>query len=266
METKEEFIKYIKDFVTKNKFGLKFICAVGFILIFGIPLLINFLYFIGKSFPIFVFEWDGSDVYLFYGTLLGATATIIAVVLTIKSSSESAKKDRKNSIVINHRNEGIKACYDLIEVCNYAKIIDLLNSINVIADENTINIDNEKATLYNKFTLLSHNIKICHIRWQFIYPYIEENTRNYIDDYIIRYQKLLETMQGTIKYFEKRFLVDKDIFLEIMQYQETNEANFIGVLQRLAHEYDCELIWEHPLYKNNKTSHTQEKSNLSKDN
>lgn len=215
-------------------------------LIYGIPSIIYDTFKYNGSTDLF----SASDILQFYGILLGAAATIIAVRWTILSTQKSAEQDRKNAIVINHRNEGIKACFDLIESCDYGKIIELLNTAKLPEDENDLDIINEKATLYNKFTILMNSIKICHIRWQFIYPEIDENTRNFIDDYPNSNLKFIRDLQNSIKYIEKRFMVDKETMLEFLQYQDKNIAEFTEVLKVLAQEYDCESIWNYEFCEN----------------
>ena len=63
--------------------------------VFGVPMIINALYIKNKG---YMTAWSGEDVLAYYGSLLGATATIIAVVLTIKFTVNNQKEERKVSV------------------------------------------------------------------------------------------------------------------------------------------------------------------------
>ena len=52
--------------------------------IFVVPFVINLLYSKPAILPSFAMTWEASDVLVFYGSLLGATATIYALNRTIK--------------------------------------------------------------------------------------------------------------------------------------------------------------------------------------
>lgn len=83
----------------KNKFVnslLWFIVGVFFTIV--IPLVINYVFTIPASSPWFAVDWEAKDALAFYGALLGATATILALHKTIKFTSESQREERKLSI------------------------------------------------------------------------------------------------------------------------------------------------------------------------
>ena len=71
---------------------------VSIVFIFIIPIAINWAYKTPASLPIFSMDWEAKDVLSFYGSLLGAAATIIALKETISFTRESQKEARKLSI------------------------------------------------------------------------------------------------------------------------------------------------------------------------
>jgi hypothetical protein len=241
---------------------------VSVYLLFGIPSMIYDTFKYNGAIDLF----SASDILQFYGILLGASATIVAVRWTIKTTNKSAEQDRKNTIVTNHRNIGIKTCQDLIEMCDFVKVINIINNENSKCEKNDLVFveGNEDATIYNNFTILNNEIKIAHINWQFVYPLIEEITKDFFDNYVIGYQKELESLQNTIKYNKNnnnRFSVCEDNYAQVIRYQETHQPDFIHLIRKLAHEYDCETAWGYKFNedKNVKIMYEKER-NLSKDN
>lgn len=91
----------MKFFENKNKKKIEraviwFIVAS--ILFFVIPIVINRLYEIPAEVPIFAMSWEAKDVLSFYGSVLGAGATIIALSETIRFTQKSQQEERKLSI------------------------------------------------------------------------------------------------------------------------------------------------------------------------
>lgn len=60
-------------------------------LVIGIPLGINELYKKGSG---YITVWDGADVLSFYGTILGSTITIIALIVTLISTRKQIQRER----------------------------------------------------------------------------------------------------------------------------------------------------------------------------
>lgn len=91
----------MKEYWRKNKKRIGKIVAwyfVAIVFIFIIPIGINWVYKAPASLPIFSMDWEAKDVLSFYGSLLGAAATIIALKETINFTRESQKEERKLSI------------------------------------------------------------------------------------------------------------------------------------------------------------------------
>lgn len=74
-------------------------CIFGALLfVLVIPILINLAYSKPAFIPWLAMSWDAKDALAFYGSILGAGATIIALVATIRFTTNSQKKERKLSI------------------------------------------------------------------------------------------------------------------------------------------------------------------------
>ncbi len=176
LKTKEEFIKNIKEFIAENRYGLKVIGIAGAFFCIGMPLIMNFAYIFGRSHAIFVTAWDAADMLSYYGTLLGAVATIIAVTWTIIYSRKSAEKDRNNSQNIAHREFGVRLCLELIDACDYNKVYDLFISLQHKEKDFQINSDEMfdivSIEIKNILTIIDKNINIFYI----YYPKLKNST------------------------------------------------------------------------------------------
>lgn len=200
--------------------------------------------------PIMINEYfeprNTSDAISYYGTLLGATATIIAVTWTIKTTKESAEKDRKHAELINHRNIGIKACFDLIESCDSIKIHSLLETLNESITKKGFDKNIEKTILQIRLRKISESIKIKHIYFQFIYPLIGIKTKDFIDCYVMRIQEDIDRLSNSLEFYGTYFGPNNDILDEIIEFKKEIEPAFLNILQNLNQEYDCETYWEYP--------------------
>jgi hypothetical protein len=76
-------------------FGWCIICVFFSIIV---PIVINWLYKTSSPYPIFKMTSEAKDVLSFYGSLLGAASTVLALVLTIKFTINNQKEERKLSI------------------------------------------------------------------------------------------------------------------------------------------------------------------------
>ncbi len=59
------------------------------ILAIGVPLIINGCY---KATPVFITKWNAADVLSYYGTLLGAVSTVLALVYTISFTKKQIQR------------------------------------------------------------------------------------------------------------------------------------------------------------------------------
>lgn len=72
--------------------------ALLIISIFIIPIVINFAYSRPAVIPLFAMDWEAKDVLSFYGSLLGAAATIYVLYKTINFTINNQKEERKLSV------------------------------------------------------------------------------------------------------------------------------------------------------------------------
>lgn len=71
---------------------------IGFFFAIIVPIGINWIYKIPAWHPVSEMSWEAKDALQFYGSLLGATATIFALVSTIRFTVNSQKEERKLTI------------------------------------------------------------------------------------------------------------------------------------------------------------------------
>ena len=83
-----------------RKIIAKIILAILLVLffVFGIPLIINYLYNKTATISIFAMNWEASDALSFYGSILGAAATIYVLQQTIQFTLRNQKEERKLAI------------------------------------------------------------------------------------------------------------------------------------------------------------------------
>lgn len=180
-------IKYI---ICKYRVFFGILIGVGFAIVGPI--------FIDKAYEstnkIFFTSWEASDTLSYYGTLLGAVATIIAVIQTIDHSRKLSIEEREHSESINRRNEGIRISYELIEACKYEKIIQA-----------ALNNDQENE-LSIKFSILflKNEIEVNYNKLRFLYPTIAEDTEGVISWFVSAYNVILNQL---IRNFDKNSLV-----------------------------------------------------------
>lgn len=86
-----KFIKFIKEH--------KGISIIIIMIIFILPVvIINTLFKIAAPYEWLIAEWTAGELLNYWGAILGAAATIIAIVLTIRFTIENQKDERKLSI------------------------------------------------------------------------------------------------------------------------------------------------------------------------
>lgn len=112
------------------KIILSFLLALFFV--FGIPLVINHLYKKTATISIFAMEWEASDALSFYGSILGAAATIYVLQQTIQFTLRNQKEERR--LAIKPYLETIKYNHtDVTEINDDGNIVFLSVTKNLIA-------------------------------------------------------------------------------------------------------------------------------------
>ncbi|PKM61617.1 MAG: hypothetical protein CVU99_02335 [Firmicutes bacterium HGW-Firmicutes-4] len=107
-------LKKEKGATSKNKLYIGIFLGMLFGLI-G-PIIINELYKPSIYRVSYLTLWDAADLLQYYGTLLGAVATIIAVVWTIDFSKKSADRNKIDNINAEYRKLGIDTCLKLMDI------------------------------------------------------------------------------------------------------------------------------------------------------
>lgn len=136
-----------KGLTSKNKVYIGIFSGIlfGF---FG-PIIINELYKPSIYRVSYLAMWNAADLLQYYGTLLGAIATIIAVVWTIDFSKKSADRNKTDNINAEYRKIGIDTCLRLMDILDIqtfekydkkttalnSKEQDILNELGQTSDE-----------------------------------------------------------------------------------------------------------------------------------
>ncbi|MBI4855860.1 MAG: hypothetical protein HY818_03850 [Acetobacterium woodii] len=130
----------------------------------GGPFVINYAY--STTYKVIFTIWNPQDILTYYGTILGAVATIIAVIWTIKTTKESAEEDRLVSTENIIRDYGIKICIDFVETCSFTKIQ------NVVHDQLNSKIENTEEYDFDfklKFDMLCNSIEEMYMKFDFYF-------------------------------------------------------------------------------------------------
>lgn len=151
----------------------KTIGIIAIVLGIFMPVAINYAYLTGPNRAIFTTMWDAADMLQYFGTLLGASATIIAVTWTISFTKESAEKDRNLAENNCYRNYGIQICFDLLDVCSCRKINEIRELATAAAVENN-NLEYYNYLIKMKSTYLREVILETFMKFECFYSELSE--------------------------------------------------------------------------------------------
>lgn len=215
------------------KIILSILLALFFV--FGVPLLINYLYQETATISIFAMEWEASDALSFYGSILGAAATIYVLQQTIQFTLRNQKEERK--LTIKPYLETIK--YDHIDV---TKIVD---------DGNTIYLTVAKDTIYYQGALPDHIIKIQQLQRQFLEgekkdPLRELSHQIKLASYFANYCLLSYEIQncGAGNAIDVKFCIDKKSTIPGFCVTMQKVKKFLIVLNSdLLDAGECEMVF-----------------------
>lgn len=73
---------------------------------------------IGLNYLCWIHNWASETVVGYYGTILGAIATILALVCTIDYSRKQSQESFRQAQILEYRNRVLNICDDLAELCN----------------------------------------------------------------------------------------------------------------------------------------------------
>jgi hypothetical protein len=147
--------------------------------------------------------WAKSDTLSYYGTILGATATIIAVTLTIYATSKSAEQDRNNAINIAHRNNGLQICFDLLDALNFRHFAEIINK----EAENKY----QPEFISEKAKNLRDSITDAFFKFETFYSNIHKDDKSMMESFLKWYKDKIIVFEN---YPENRILVIDDIYMD----------------------------------------------------
>ena len=225
--------------------------------VFVIPIVIDWMYKIPARLPIFAMSWESKDVLSFYGSILGAAATIIALTKTIKFTRENQREERKLSIrpyletrKYNYTNfEDIPNKKDVIYLDIMPNLITyqggLPDDISAIQDlknrkayEENYNLQNLDEVLYNTSTIKYFNDK-----YLLYYEIINCGAGNAINvSFNINSRCIIPSFCVTTTESKKIMLVLNKELLELSGEYELKLAFVYYDIASLAQYYQTETI------------------------
>lgn len=204
----------------------------------GGPFIIDKAY--DASNKIFFTQWDAPNILSYYGTLLGAAATIIAVVLTIRYAQKSSQEDRRHSEKINHRNIGIQICLDFIDSCNPIKMVAILDSIEHVDYCLDNGPDAALRKKQNELDMICDKIRSDHVKFQIVYPNLNKKINSYITAYVKAYSGKIEKAGENLRINDGNIEFHKDTLSELKVYCKTNYPEFSDAIRRVIFTYDSD--------------------------
>lgn len=230
-------------FISKYKF------ETGFFTVIIVPLIINYLYRIGVNNPFFVTFWDAKDVLSYYGTLLGATATIIAVIMTIDHTNKNNQDVRKHSEKLNHRNYGLQICLDLIDVLDPIKVIRLVEKLNKenYSEANTSDVVLE--SFENEIETIIRSVNIEYLKFQMVYPDINNTDSTYLKAYLEEYYEIITDAKHSLIEKEGRVVLNSDPTQKLIEYFKSRKYELVAIRLRdvmFSYEVDNKTFAKRP--------------------
>jgi|GEM_PF-5106367 len=230
---------------------LKIILLLILAVIIFLSLAIAGPYAIDKAYDwpckMFFTSWESSDVLAYYGTLLGASATITAVILTIKFTRESAEKDRKNAENIDHRNIGTPVCFEFIESCDFEKILYTLDNIHYERDKD---IDETLDNVKRNLDVIYQKARVNHAKFQVIYPNLSKELNLYFSGFVKEYFEVIGTIKVSLVKDEKSIFCKKSALENLMSYNNVSYSKFLDIIRKVIFSYDCDKILHIQINKN----------------
>lgn len=100
--------------------------------------------------------WNAEMAVGYYGTMLGALATMITLIVTINYSRRQGEKSFKESQILESKQRVLDICNELITLCEPNYVFTILNNIQFDAKDDTATKASKRAT---KILLLSNQIE-----------------------------------------------------------------------------------------------------------
>lgn len=196
------------------------------------PLIIDKAY--DSSSKIFFTSWESDAVLSYFGTILGATATIIAVTLTIYTTNKSAQLDRKNAIDINNKNVVLKSAFSLIDAMDYDLIGDLILNFILKSEylDNHLKLADLKRTdvlvVRENLTMIQTKLKTEFVKYEMLVE--NKELTDLINDYVINFNTYIVDVAEILISLEEDLSKNQNVVLEsrssIMQDLTKKHLNF----------------------------------------
>jgi len=192
------------EFVNKNIFKKWWFWAiVALCLLILVPLTINFLFRNHFGVEWFVAEWTAGEALSYVGTILGAGATICAVVLTISYSRERQFKTFRMELERERRENWLAEAKKVFEYAiNDLNDIFFVQNIIGLSPENmaekTNEIRNEEILIIKLYGMFSLIFKISPLKDS---SAINEQVFEKVDNAIEAWRNLAQSTQNTYECF-----------------------------------------------------------------
>ncbi|MBC3897996.1 hypothetical protein GH811_00015 [Acetobacterium malicum] len=206
---------------------------------FGIvgPIVINQLYKYGNTYGGYLTLWEATDLLQYYGTLLGATATIIAVIWTINFTRESAEKDRRLSENNSYKNYGIQICLDLLDSCSNKRIIENINNATklLIEDSEKINKMSYNNSVNKEIDYLKRSITEAFIKFDNFHLNLPKSKEKKVWEYVKYFCEFLNELEEKHLIQEDDEKANKINIGDVNRFFETYMEKYLG-FQEYMHE------------------------------
>lgn len=193
--------------------------------------------------PIMINEYFGpenaSGAISYFGTLLGATATIVAVVMTIDHANKSNQEIRFHSEKLNHRNPGLQVCLDLIDAYDPIKVIRIVEKLDREKYTEANTSENVFISVANELEAIINSLKIEYLRFQIVYPNISKDDFGYIKDYVTGYFEIITNTKHSMIEKEGRVALSNDPTQKLIEYFESKKYYAFAVrLRKVLYSYE----------------------------
>ena len=228
-----------KVFYQRLKIVLLLILAVIIFLSLGIagPYAIDKAY----DWPckIFFTSWESSDVLAYYGTLLGASATIFAVILTIRFANKNNQDNKKHTEKINNRSIGVPICIELINSCDPMKVFAIIEELQHERYTKNNDAENIRKNTASKFDRISNDIRAASIKFQILYNEINDKR---IITYIDQYYRTIDTIKYSMVIKEERVEFSADPYEQILVYELRKENDEDSAYEKFLDRIRAEIL------------------------
>lgn len=217
----------ILDLAKKYKFITIVIIILMFIII---PIGLNYL--------CWIYGWNAETVVGYYGTLLGATSTIIAVIITIRFTEKTTKADRRHQEYINHKNLGIEYCVKFAIACDVMGLQEIIEEIIPLTCNDNENIESIIERKKVEISRFSDKIRLEHIKFQFTFPELCDEMSEIINDFVGLLLLHLKKINKKLYINDKILNIPEKEIIDLFEWYNCTYPDFVGTLRNIAFKYN----------------------------